>query len=769
MKKLIHISSLSIEDKETFQSALTLHKLNKLSRLEDIYKGLLNRYPNQPDILNLYAMLLMQKKKYKESKEVYLLLETLVNNNPSILNNIGILYKNTYDYDFALKYFNKTLEVKKNFTDAIINKINILILKDLLNEAFEFVTEKLNEDKSNPIILNLKSIILIKLEKYNEAKQVLNSILELDENFIEAKVNLGILELKSKNLNMAEKIFSNIIDQHPKNVNALNHISVTYIEKKNIELAKSSIAKVISIDPYNIQAINNLGTIYMLQKNFKKSLENFNKVLELNNNYSEALINKFKSLIELRRHEDADNFCSINNLKKLSNNYFFGEIFKFNNSICNWDYYQKDILHIERQIKNDHFICTPHTILNFCDNQELMFKSAKLLNSKRKEKKFIFEKNLKPFENKKIKIAYFSSDFFNHATEVLIGDIFKFHDRQKFEVIAISFSDQLKKKDEKIISEFDKFFDIHLMSDNEVSNLIASLKIDIAIDLNGHTKSARTHYFLNRIAPVQINFLGFAGSMATHKYDYIIADKVLIDKKNINYFSEKIIYFPGTYQPNKEIDFQKKKINRANYNIPSNEKIIFGSFNDNYKITPDIFKIWMEISKEIKGSVFWILTTNELAKRNLIKFAKNLNVDKDKFIFAEKLSYEEHIERLSHADIFLDTFPCNAHTGTSDCFKANVPIVTIKGKSFHSRVAASLLTEINMDELIVDNHNDYKNLIIKLAKDKKYLEEVKIKLKKNVTKSQVYDPKVFALKLDKIFLRIYENYKRGIFENINFN
>lgn len=769
MKRLTPISSLSPDDKEKFDAALSNHKSNELYKSKKVYEELLKKFPEQPDILNLYATLLLQIKDYNKSKEVFLLLENLVKDNHLILNNIGVLYKNTYQYDLALEYFNKTLNIKPDYTGAILNKINTLILKNSINESLLLLNKFLHKSPDNLALLNLKSVCLVKSNDFENAEKCLLKILSINSNFIDAKVNLAILEFKKKNLDKSEALFSEIIKNNPKNIEALNHISLIYLEKKNYLLAKDSIQSVMSLDPNNAQATNNLGTLYMLEKKFEESLSCFDQVIELNPNYSEAIVNKFKVLSELKNYDEVNNFLKEKDLKNQNYDYFFGEVFKFKCSICDWETYLDDTDHILNCLDKNLYSCTPHSMLSFCDDTDYMEKSSTLLSSKRDNKNSLFKIKANPFEKKKITIAYFSSDFFNHATEILIGDIFEFHDRNKFEIIGISFSNEKKQINSDIEKKFDRFLDISDMLDIEASKLISNLDIDIAIDLNGHTKSARTHYFMNRVAPVQINFLGFAGTMSHENYDYIIADKVLIDDENIKNFSEKIIYLPDTYQPNKKNTYVQNFLElRKKYNLP-NDKVIYCSFNDNYKITPEVFNIWIEILKEVENGLLWILISNDLAKKNILKVAKKHGVGEDKFIFADKVSYQEHLERLSCADIFLDTFPCNAHTTASDCLKSGLPIITLKGKSFQSRVAASLLTAVKMNELITYNKKDYKSLILKYSKNREELESIKKKLIKSTLKSNIFEPKVFASNLDKAFLRIKENFKNKIFKNLEIN
>jgi predicted O-linked N-acetylglucosamine transferase (SPINDLY family) len=257
---------------------------------------------------------------------------------------------------------------------------------------------------------------------------------------------------------------------------------------------------------------------------------------------------------------------------------------------------------------------------------------------------------------------------------------------------------------------FKEFIEIRDQSDEQVAELSRKLGIDIAIDLKGFTEDARTGIFANHAAPIQINYLGYPGTMSADYIDYIIADKVVIPEESQTYYTEKVLYLPNCYQPNiRTRKISEKIILRKDVGLPENG-IVYCSFNSIYKITPDMFSAWLNILRQVENSVLWILNTSDTARNELIEFAKDQGIDSSRIIFAPHLSIEEHLKRISLADVFLDTYPCNAHTTASDSIRMGVPIVTLIGQSFASRVAASILTAVNMTDLITTNTDDYKYL-----------------------------------------------------------
>tara|TARA_B100000700_G_C14828256_1_gene753262 strand:- start:123 stop:962 length:840 start_codon:yes stop_codon:yes gene_type:complete len=274
--------------------------------------------------------------------------------------------------------------------------------------------------------------------------------------------------------------------------------------------------------------------------------------------------------------------------------------------------------------------------------------------------------------------------------------------------------------------------------------------------------------FFNKCAPIQLNYLGYPGTSGSKFIDYIVADKILIPKENQKYYSEKIIYLPNTYQPR---DSSQKICNKTykkeDLGLPENS-FVFCCFNQNYKITPNIFSIWMKLLKRIDNSVLWLLEENQTASSNLKKEAEKKGIKSDRIIFAKRMAQPEHLARHKLADIFVDTFPYNAHTTCSDALWSNLPVITLTGQSFASRVGASILNAIDLKELITTTEEEYENLLFKLATDKEELEKIKNKLKKNKIKKPLFDTKLYTKNLETAYTKIYEIYNSGSeVKNIN--
>jgi protein O-GlcNAc transferase len=359
----------------------------------------------------------------------------------------------------------------------------------------------------------------------------------------------------------------------------------------------------------------------------------------------------------------------------------------------------------------------------------------------------------------KIRIAYLSGDFHEHATAYLMADLFERHDRSRFEVYGISFgpSDGGEMR-QRLLSAFDQFYDVEFSSDAEVVDLIRSLEVDIAIDLKGFTAGERPGIFTRRAAPIQVNYLGYPGTMAADCWDYIIADSTVLPRAEQPFYSEHIVHLACCYQANDPGRRVGALPPRASQDLPETG-LVFCCFNSHWKITKPVFEIWMRLLNAVPGSVLWLLEGS--ADETLRSEARARGVDANRVIFAPRLKQEAHLGRLGLADLVLDTLPYNAHTTASDALWTGVPIITCRGKTFAGRVAASLLTAMEIPELITEDFDAYEALALKLARDSAYRKSVRQKLAANRHTAPLFDANRFRRNIEKAFSTMIERARRG--------
>lgn len=310
---------------------------------------------------------------------------------------------------------------------------------------------------------------------------------------------------------------------------------------------------------------------------------------------------------------------------------------------------------------------------------------------------------------------------------------------------------------------FDSFLDAESLSDAEVTAKIRSAEIDILVDLTGFTRNSRTNIFAHRPAPIQVNYLGYPGTIGADFIDYIIADRTVIPISQQSDFSEKIAYLPNSCQANNSTRTISEKIfTREECGLP-NEGFVFCCFNNNYKITPDIFDLWMRILIKVPGSVLWLRENHATAAINLKRESELRGVSGERIIFAKRLSLlPDHLARHRLADLFLDTLPFNAHTTASDALWAGLPVLTQIGETYAGRVAASLLKAVGLPELITHSSKEYEDLAIEIATHPETLSAIKRKLRDNRLTTPLFDTKLFARQIEAAYVAMYERYQAGL-------
>jgi predicted O-linked N-acetylglucosamine transferase (SPINDLY family) len=363
--------------------------------------------------------------------------------------------------------------------------------------------------------------------------------------------------------------------------------------------------------------------------------------------------------------------------------------------ICSWLDLSESLEIISKKVMANEKVITPFPLLALNDDPLLHQRCAKIYTQNRAPFNPALGSTLKQPKNEKIRIGYFSADFHNHATGYLMAELFELHDKNQFDLIGFSFgpvtNDEMR---QRLKATFDQFIEVGKKSDIEIAQLSRSLNIDIAVDLKGFTQDSRTGIFSHRAAPIQVNYLGYPGTMGAEYIDYIVADKTLIPEDSQSCYLEKVVYLPNSYQVNdRKRAISDKQFTRQDLGLPENE-FVFCCFNNNYKILPATFASWMRILRGVDGSVLWLFQDNPWVVDNLKIESEKQGVAPNRLVFAERLPLPEHLARHRQADLFLDTLPYNAHTTASDALWTGLPVLTLMGQSFASRVAASLLNSI---------------------------------------------------------------------------
>ena len=621
---------------------------------------------------------------------------------------ISKIYNNNYELFFLL---GTTFLQQKNYNKAI--------------ENFD-ISIKLNS--SFPNSFNNKGIALSKIQKDYEAISNYDEAIKLKKDYFDAYLNKAISLNKTK-----------------KYVEAIKYFKI-----------------LIKIDRFNAKVFNNFGNVYKNLKNYNEAIKYYDESIKLDKHFLEAISNKSQALHSLKRYDESLDL--LNEIFKINPNFesLLGNIISNKMHMCEWSNFNKIRDLIKDKILKKKIIIAPLFIPYLFDEPEISKINAEKFISEEFKYTEKFSKKFHNKKNNKIRIAYFSGDFSNHPVLHIMCNIFKYHDKSNFEIYAFSHGPNIKDNfwRDSIKNYFKKFYDISEMTDEEVFLLSQKNNIDIAVDLTGITKNARTEIFFKKIAPIQINYLGYPGTMGLDTIDYIIADKTIIPEDEQKYYFEKVIYLPNCYIPSSndiKLKKSKKNFSRSEFNLPEKE-IVFCAFHNPLKINPTLFDAWLNILKRVDNSVLWISPNNQFIEKNLKLEAERNSINPKRIIIAKRMEdINDHIERLKLADIFLDSYPYNSHSTTYDYIRAGLPMIIWKGNAYPSRVAASIYGSINLNEVIAKNKEEYENIAVSFANDRTKLAKLKKKIIDNSKELDLFNNKKFTKDLENIYKEIINN------------
>jgi predicted O-linked N-acetylglucosamine transferase (SPINDLY family) len=431
--------------------------------------------------------------------------------------------------------------------------------------------------------------------------------------------------------------------------------------------------------------------------------------------------------------------------------------------VCEWEGLQERIESIHAAIDNKFFAVQPLVLATLPSTPKHQHTIATCAYQDTAPAPFREIRGTRAF-NEKLRIAYFSSDFGDHPVGHLIIGLLEEHDRSQFEVISVSFgSDVNDAARRRIERASDRFIEAQGMTDDETAALARDLNVHIAIDLNGYTLNMRPRIFSIGAAPIQVNYLGFPGTLGSDRIHYIIGDRVIIPPEHYPYFSERVVTMPHSYFLTNNIKRQvpARLSTRREVGLPDTG-FVFACFNATQKITPDAFDVWMRLLKAVDGSVLWLNECIPTGMRNLRREAKERGVSPDRIIFAPRTPGLEYLTRYRLADLFLDTFYYNAHATGAEALMMGLPVVTRLGAAFAGRVGASLLTAIGLPELIATDSEGYERIALRLAQDPAVYKDVREKLARNLATYPLFDTKRYTRNLEAAYREMWTRHEQGL-------
>ena len=674
---------------------------------------------------------------------------------PVSLHHIGIIHLQRQNFDAAAVSIRQALAIDKNNSDAHSNLGLAFAGQGQLAEAEAAYREAIRLNPKNPHNHNNLATALLNQKKMDESAEACKNAIACDPNFFLAYYNLGVVQQQMAQFAEAIASFQNAIRILPKFPEAYTNMGLAYMSLGRLDEAIAAYKKAIEIRPDFAEAYNNLGQPLNEQRKLEEATAAYQKACELRP--TAGAVNNLVTILRKRGMlDEAIAKCEWGIANDPNNTKAQIELRNLRRQICDWRHFAEDTQKLMELVKETE----PFIFLSVLSSPEMQLECARSWASKMPRVPQ-FSHNT-PRAPGKIRVGYLSADFRRHATAYLMAELFECHDRSRFEFFAYSYGyDDESDVRQRLIASFDHFIDIQATSHQGAAQRIYDDKIDILIDLKGYTGDTRTDIMTYRPAPVQVNYVGYPGTMGADFIDYIIGDPFVTPVEQQPNFAERIVQLPHCYQPNdtkRQID--PRVPTRSEYGLPETG-LVFCSFNGNYKISPSIFSVWMRLLKAVPDSVLWLLSSNPFAENNLRREASEQGVAPERLIFAQGMNLPVHLARHRLADLFLDTIPINAHTTASDSLWAGLPVLTLSSDCFVGRVAGSLLHAVGLPELVTTNIKDYESAALDLGTHPEKLVALKEKLQRNLPTSQLFNIEYYTRALEAAYLRMWEIRQAG--------
>jgi protein O-GlcNAc transferase len=608
-----------------------------------------------------------------------------------------------------------------------------------------------------------RATVLNELERPAEAIADFDRAIAQNPGLPGARVNRGHALMLLRRFDEALEDFDKAIEIDPRDAYALVNRASALRELNRHEEALASCERALALEPHLAEAHANRGDVLAALGRYEEALSSYDRAIAQKPRFAEAHANRGHALRELQRHDAA--LASYARARELAPDlpYVTGSWIHHKMTCCDWSGLPAAIAQALAAVERGERASLPFPLLAMPSSLAQQRACARICAADRFPPQPAPLCKGEDYAHDRLRIGYFSADFHNHATAHLIAGLLERHDRSRFEVIAFSFGSALHDAwRERIERAVDRFIDVRGLPDRDVAMQARALEIDVAVDLKGHTQHARPGIFAHRPAPLQVSYLGYPGTLGAPYIDYLIADSTLILPEHRAFYDERIVTLPHSYQANDATKvIADRSPSRAELGLPP-VGFVFCCFNNSFKVTPDVFDLWMRLLTAVEGSVLWLLETHSTAVGNLRLEAARRNVAPERLVFAPRVDLAAHLARHRSADLFLDTFPYNAHTTASDALWAGLPLVTCIGDTFAGRVGASLLNAVGLPELIARNPGEYEALAVRLATQPAALAAVRAKLTLNRDTHPLFDTERFTRDIESAYVTMLARRRAGL-------
>ena len=743
------------------QNALRLRRAGKFAEAAQLYVEILERDPKHFEALHALGILNYQSGRLDEAER---LIGEAVRVNPhaaDALYNRGSLLLKMNRLDEAIQCFDRSIALKPDYIEALVNRGSVFLRLGRPAEALAAFEKVAGLRPELPQVWASYASALLALNRAADALASYDRALALRNDFAQVwKDRAGaLLALQRESEALAS--LDRAAEIEPRNPEILYRRADLLLWLKRFSEAATAYDAFLALQPNHGEAWNRRGVALIDLKRREDALASFDKAVALEPANVDAANNRANVLFELKRFEEAAR--DFERALRLAPDlpYAEGFLIQCRMRVCDWRLLDEDRRTLTEGLAAGKRIVDPQGNLAISRSPQDQLQCARIYMAEEPPVMPLWRGER--YAHDRIRLAYLTADFRPHPVAFLVAGVFEHHDKSRFETIGVSFGPGAESEIRaRIAAGFEHFFDVRNTGDAEVAAMLKRMEVDIAVDLMGFTEDCRPGILAQRPAPVQVNFLGFPGTMGAGHIDYILAHRILIPEDEQRFYSEQAVYLPDTYQPNdSKRRAAERTPTRGEAGLPE-DGFVFCCFNNNYKITPEMFAIWMRLLRNLEGSVLWLLQDNATVVANLRREAAARGVGPERLIFAPRTTPPEHLARQRLADLFLDTSPYGAHTTCSDALWVGLPVVTFLGPTFAARVAGSLLHAIGLPELATRSPEDYEGLALHLARDSAAFGEIKAKLACNRVTSPLFDTARFTRNLETAFTVMLERQRNGL-------
>jgi predicted O-linked N-acetylglucosamine transferase (SPINDLY family) len=745
------------------RSAATFHAKGQLNQAAEAYREVLAAFPDDPQTLLLLGVVQGQQGDFGLAVETMQKVLRLDPAHGIARVTLGRALRGLGKIDEALVEFDQVLAHSPADKEALFAKASTLLEHGRPAEAVTVYDRLVEVDPKHLAAWLNRGSALTVLGDLQAALACFERARQINPTVPEHHLREGQTLLALNRDQDAREAFDRAVQINPNLPAAHLGRAAALMKRHNVVSALVSADRARQLQPDNAEAYCLIGCGQIELGNLDDAVNFLSEAIRLRPNYPEAHFALGDTLHELGRHDEAvQSFARVVELKP-SMPLAQGNLLHSKMRACDWNGLDELSHNVIQSLEAGVLAINPFALQAICDNEATLRKCAEMTSEHFHPRANRIVAKQRQRGSGKIRIGYLSGEFREHATAILMSGVWDHHDKSAFEIIGIDagFDDQSPRR-QRIEAAFDRMVKITDLSDSDAALRIAALEVDVLINLNGFFGKARPGVFAFRPAPVQVNYLGFPGTLGADYFDYLLADDTVIPPAAATHYREKVVYLPGCYQPNDNSrPISTEPQTRQGNGLPE-QAFVFCCFNNVYKITPKIFGVWMDILKAVPGSVLWLLESSTAVQNRLRSTAESLGVDAARLVFAAPVDGPLHLARHRLADLFLDTSPYNAHTTASDALWSGLPILTVAGKSFAGRVAESLLRSVGLDELVAADLDQYRKLAVSLAGDPTTLKTTRARLEAARTSAGVFNTVQTTRALENAFRYMVERSEAGL-------